>query len=71
MKKERSRGLYSAHIAFNANFANAYGNRGATYNDLGNKQKAIEDMKKAVDLFCSQGYSNCQIAQKNLKDLQK
>ncbi|MBG0743530.1 MAG: tetratricopeptide repeat protein, partial [Cylindrospermopsis raciborskii KL1] len=42
---------FTQAIQINPNFAQAYNNRGATRNDLGDKEGAISDFKKAAQLF--------------------
>ncbi|MEB3161220.1 MAG: tetratricopeptide repeat protein, partial [Synechocystis sp.] len=46
---------YDQSIKLNPQFADAYFNRGLTYYRLGEDQKAIADLKKAAELFSTQG----------------
>jgi tetratricopeptide (TPR) repeat protein len=46
---------YNESLKINANFAEAYHNRGLTYYKLGNREKAIADLEAAVRLALSQG----------------
>ncbi|NET15954.1 MAG: tetratricopeptide repeat protein [Okeania sp. SIO1H6] len=42
---------FSRAIELQPNFANAYENRGIIYQQLGNLNKALEDLQKAAELF--------------------
>jgi tetratricopeptide (TPR) repeat protein len=46
---------YNPAIKFNPNLAQAYGNRAYIYYQLGDKQKAREDLQQAAQLFMAQG----------------
>ncbi|MFM8923710.1 MAG: tetratricopeptide repeat protein, partial [Microcystis panniformis] len=46
---------FNQAIRLNPNLAGAYGNRGLAYGKLGESQKAIADLRKAVTLFQQQG----------------
>ncbi|NES22582.1 MAG: tetratricopeptide repeat protein [Symploca sp. SIO3E6] len=46
---------YNQAIKINPEYALAYYNRGYTYSKLGNKQKVIQDFKKAAKLYAKQG----------------
>ena len=43
-------GDFNKAIELNQNFAEAYGNRGISYLELGQYQRAIEDHDKAIEL---------------------
>ncbi|MBW4457302.1 MAG: tetratricopeptide repeat protein [Nostoc indistinguendum CM1-VF10] len=59
-------------IQFDPQFAQAYGNRGIVYNQIGNKQKAIENFQQAVQMFQAQNNTNgYEQAIKLLKQLQR
>ncbi|MEY3401050.1 MAG: hypothetical protein RLZZ86_665, partial [Cyanobacteriota bacterium] len=46
---------YNQAIKFNPNYAQAYARRGIVYYQLGDKQKAREDLQRAAQLFMAQG----------------
>ncbi|PSO49544.1 MAG: hypothetical protein BRC33_06505 [Cyanobacteria bacterium SW_9_44_58] len=46
---------YTQAIAINPHYASAYENRGFAYRQKGNKNKAIENLKKAMSLYQEQG----------------
>jgi len=56
-------------IKLNPNYAEAYGHRGLVHYVLGNKQEAIKDLQKAVELFEKQG--NQEKSQKIIEILKK
>ncbi len=58
---------YNRAIAIDSNHANAYYNRGLVWRKLGNKQKAIEDLKIAAELYKKQ--DNMARYQQAMKDL--
>jgi tetratricopeptide (TPR) repeat protein len=46
---------YNEAIRLNPNYADAYNNRGNTYQNLGDKQKALVDLREASRLYEQQG----------------
>ncbi len=63
--------IYNEAIRLNPQYATAYNNRGNSYSDLGEDQKAIADFQQAANLFQQQG--NTELYQKVLniiKELQ-
>lgn len=62
---------YTQALQLNPHSASAYYNRGEVRSKLGDKNGAIADLKKAVDIFQSQGeQDNYQDALNHLKKLQ-
>jgi tetratricopeptide (TPR) repeat protein len=62
---------YNWALDINPSFALAYRNRGSAYLQLGDKQKAIEDLCRAAELFDQQGnIDNYEEVQRILKTIQ-
>jgi tetratricopeptide (TPR) repeat protein len=62
---------YNGALDINPSFALAYRNRGSAYLQLGDKQKAIEDLCRAAELFDQQGnIDNYEEVQRILKTIQ-
>jgi tetratricopeptide (TPR) repeat protein len=62
---------FNQAIYLNPEDADAYGNRGLVYSQLGDRENAIADLEKAAQLFCQQGsFNDCQQAQELLRQLQ-
>jgi tetratricopeptide (TPR) repeat protein len=60
---------YNKSIEINPNLAQAYNNRGIARSALGDKEGAIEDFQKAVNLYKEQG--NQKLSQDSLNRLKK
>jgi regulator of sirC expression with transglutaminase-like and TPR domain len=62
--------IYDRVIEIDPECATAYGNRALIRANLGNKQGAIEDLRKAAFLFLQQGKTaNCEMALERIKSI--